>query len=516
MKRPVLIADGQEIRRGRLADGLAACGVEVEQVGDGASALELALSRLPTLVIADIDLPLVDAPKLAEIMRANPRTRAARFVFVGDGARFVNRCGPGDVLLPADSAMEDIVATVKAELEILRRLTPLMGVLGRGEPPSGNFPDLSLPEVLHCLHVWKRSGRLEIQRKGGDDGQECASLWLMDGELVEAELGETTGRKALYRVLEWEQGRFALDPSATHTKRFPLGPLRPMLLEGLRQNSEGRRLAAQMPSLEAEVRLRVRAADLPSILHPLTREVLSLLEVHGSVLEVVDNCSYPDYQVLRTLSTLADRQIVHLGKGRTRVQHDHALFDDHQVRRLCELALSEPVRSGRADLKLLVAASCPAALADFAGVLRGIPGASLAPGFDVDAHSGLAIEDQFGPLGRLELDADVGIEFLHVPIRKELAPLWPIAGARALGSLFLLSGSVGEAAARVQPTVDALRCLPHSRIFNLFLFQKGALSARELGENMSLIDEASLFMVPLEGDRAPMSLLRSVFSRIVP
>ena len=52
-------------------------------------------------------------------------------------------------------------------------------------------------------------------------------------------------------------------------------------------------------------------------------------------------------------------------------------------RRLCELALSEPVRSGRADLKLLVAASGPAALADFAGVLRAIPGASLAPGFDL-------------------------------------------------------------------------------------------------------------------------------------
>ena len=143
MKRPVLIADGQEIRRGRLADGLAACGVEVEQVGDGASALELALSRRPTLVIADMDLPLVDAPKLAEIMRANPRTRAARFVFLGDGARFVNSCGPGDVLLPADSAMEDLVATVKAELEILQRLTPLMGVLEREEQPSGNFPDPS-------------------------------------------------------------------------------------------------------------------------------------------------------------------------------------------------------------------------------------------------------------------------------------------------------------------------------------------------------------------------------------
>jgi hypothetical protein len=117
----------------------------------------------------------------------------------------------------------------------------------------------------------------------------------------------------------------------------------------------------------------------------------------------------------------------------------------------------------------------------------------------------------------VECDEGVAIELINVPIAEDLAPLWPTAGSGALGTLFLLSGSVGQAASNVQPMNDALRRLPRSRIFNLYLFHKDEpISASELGENISLIDEASLFMLPLEGGKRPLALIRSVFSRVVP
>jgi len=76
---------------------------------------------------------------------------------------------------------------------------------------------------------------------------------------------------------------------------------------------------------------------------------------------------------------------------------------------------------------------------------------------------------------------------------------------------------VGAAVSLVQPMSDALRRLPRSRIFNLFLFHKDErISPSELGENLSLIDEAALFVLPLEGGKTPLALLRSVFARVVP
>ena len=49
----------------------------------GAAALEAALADVPDAVIAPLDLSLIDAPKLAEILRANPRAQGVRFIFLG-------------------------------------------------------------------------------------------------------------------------------------------------------------------------------------------------------------------------------------------------------------------------------------------------------------------------------------------------------------------------------------------------------------------------------------------------
>src|SRR5690606_7043150 len=108
------------------------------------------------------------------------------------------------------------------------------------------------------------------------------------------------------------------------------------LAEGRRQLDEWQRLAPRLPSLDAPVRLRVARDALPPVLHPLTQEVLAGIERTGRVGDVVDRCSQPDYQVLRTLHTLAERGIVEF--GRTRIPAPdaiaHVLFGEAQVRRL--------------------------------------------------------------------------------------------------------------------------------------------------------------------------------------
>jgi CheY-like chemotaxis protein len=509
----ILLADGQASRRRRLVDAFHASDVEVEAVGDGASALELALSERPELVVAETELPLVEAPKLAEILRANPRTRAARFVFMGGGSRTQESAGLSDVFLPREASIADIVSAARAEFAIQKRLSELNRVVERQERLCGRFPDLPLLEVMHCLHVWQCSGRLDIRCTGKPDGCGRASVWLLEGQVVDAELGDAQGRKALYRLMGWDRGEFVLDPTGMPAKRRPLAPLRPLLREGTRQLTELGRLADQLPPWNAAVALRVHAAELPSILHPLTQEVLSLLEQYDMVGDVVDHCSYPDYQVLRTLGTLADRQILEFGTDAVHGGGETGLFDAQQIRRLSEWALIGPVQSSEADLKLLVAASCPSALADFVGLLGSIPGVSLSPGFD----SGAADVGSLEPIGRLDNPGGIGIEFVNVPTGEDMAPLWPVVGSGALGTLFVLSGAVAEAASRVQPMVDALRRQPRNRMFNLYLYQKGeAISPAELGENLSLIDEASLFVLQLEGGKSPAALLRRVFARVVP
>ena len=63
----------------------------------------------------------------------------------------------------------------------------------------------------------------------------------------------------------------------------------------------------------------------------------------------------------------------------------------------------------------------------------------------------------------------------------------------------------------------SLRELPRSRVFHVVLLQKDQrISPDELRDNLSLIDEASLFLLPLESPEKAAVLLREMFARVLP
>ena len=146
-------------------------------------------------------------------------------------------------------------------------------------------------------------------------------------------------------------------------------------------------------------------------------------------------------------------------------------------------------------------------------MLRPIPGVALAPAME----AGRVARDAIAPLGTVRIDERHAIELVHVPSAPRFAPLWARAAHGALGVVFLLSGAVGEAATRLAPMVRAVHALPRPRVFHAALLGKGERpSPDELRENLSLIDEGSLFLIPLEPSKEPSTLLARLFARIVP
>src|SRR5258706_12553263 len=83
----VLIADGDADRGRKIAVACRTLGVEVRAASHGAAALEIALAEKPTAMVAQVALPLIDGTRLAEILHANPHTRAMRMLFIDDGER---------------------------------------------------------------------------------------------------------------------------------------------------------------------------------------------------------------------------------------------------------------------------------------------------------------------------------------------------------------------------------------------------------------------------------------------
>ncbi len=72
----------------------------------------------------------------------------------------------------------------------------------------------------------------------------------------------------------------------------------------------------------------------------------------------------------------------------------------------------------------------------------------------------------------------------------------------------MLHDPVADARPRDQPLLD---------VVHVVMLDPGErFSPDELRNNLSLIEDASLFLLPMEPDKDPSSLLRSLFARIVP
>jgi hypothetical protein len=62
-----------------------------------------------------------------------------------------------------------------------------------------------------------------------------------------------------------------------------------------------------------------------------------------------------------------------------------------------------------------------------------------------------------------------------------------------------------------------MRGLPRARLLHLLLKKPGENDlAQEIRRNVDLAEESTLVLLPLEGRREPVELLRGAFSRLLP
>ena len=112
----VLIADGDAERGRRIAEACAARGLACQLAAHGGSALELALDDVPRVLVSQLDLPLIDGPRLASILRTNPRTRALHVLYLADRSEQADHSDLAERVFPAAVDPEVVAGCVQATL----------------------------------------------------------------------------------------------------------------------------------------------------------------------------------------------------------------------------------------------------------------------------------------------------------------------------------------------------------------------------------------------------------------
>jgi CheY-like chemotaxis protein len=506
----VLIADGDAARARAVAMACRSLGIDVRMAMHGAAALEIALAHKPAAMVVQAALPLIDGTRLAQILHTNPHTCGMRVLFISDpGAETAQP--PLGHMIPGEADPETIARFIEALLRDKNpEPTPAEAGVLRGAPGvEGKLAQVSLGELIELFHVNRKTGVIEV-RQGGGRRAASGRIDLIDGDVVQARIGSVAGEKALYRLLAWRRGRFAFRELPIARERGGIErPTRALLREAQRQADEWRRTGSELPAPHARVALKVARSSLPSVLHPLTQEVLLSLELSSRVSELLDRCSFPDYQVLRTLQTLIRRGMVELRTDTATPEPPAGgLFGAALAARLRDWLDQGRLRDTAAvDAKLVVFASDPEASRTFASLLTRLPGVE---------HTPRAGAGEIAPVVRVPVDEEVAIELFEVPAAPRYAAIWPVAAHGALATLFVHGGGIDASVAALRLAVEQVGALPRARCFHVLLDEKSKKSVGALCEKLGLFDDRHAFAIsPERPDQAPAAL-RELLTRLLP
>ncbi len=292
----ILIADADQKTVVRIEEALEDLDVHVSVAADGAQALERALSVRQDLFVFGESLPVIDTPKLVEILRNNPRTAGVPIVLVREG---------GGAASFADAVLAKPVVKQQAVDAVLRFAFRISAVAEGGDRLAGSLSEIPMADLLQLIRANRREGMLEVQ------GEPTGTLWIRKGEVVDARAGKAEGMKAFLRLLERDSGRFVFKSARVGRAEAITLPLDALLLEGARQRDEVDRLRADRPLSGRLVLLRDLSA-LPQGLHPVHREILLLVEFYGSPEDIVENARVPDLEAHHALRSLLDAGLVGL------------------------------------------------------------------------------------------------------------------------------------------------------------------------------------------------------------
>src|SRR5512138_463420 len=413
--RKILNADPGTVRA--LGPALRQRGYQVHAARDGARALQVAILRFPDLVLFDERCPLLDARTFARILRTNPRTERIPVVLCGESLD-ADRARLGTYLRKPFN-LDEVLARIE---QIFRRLDAAKAVTGESREIEGNLAQIPLVDLLQILAVNRKSGRLAIDREG-----ERAEIALDAGRVVDARMGSAAGEKALYRVLTRREGQFAFVPGAADGEPRIERKVEELVLEGLRQADEVARLLPTLPQPGDLLELAVHPSEIPAGLHPVTEEVVALLDRKRRFDDLVDACHASDLEAMRALLALLERGYARRSGRAPEPAEAAPLLAPHELHALRARIVRGRSSGAQTVGKIVLAGGGPLARRAALARFQAVPGWRAVP-----AQGG------FGTVGRLSLGDGVRVDVTGIPGDRAELPLWRPFASGAIGALVLL------------------------------------------------------------------------------
>lgn len=426
----VLLAEPDKESAKTLGLALKDRGMEVLYAKDGPVALQKALEGDPDVIVTEIVLPLLNAVKIAQILKSNPKAREVPIVFLSSGdinPAYLPYFQNSVIKKPYN--LDEVLTRIDASL---RKSETAMEVQDEAKEIEGNLAQMSLVDILQIFSMNKKSGALVVRR---EETFEEGMIFLQSGEIINATAGIAKGEKALYRLLGWSSGKFEYIPKNFNPGENIGKAMDSLLMEGMRQLDEWKRMAAEFPPVDATVILKIDPSRIPKNLRPMTKEVISLLSYYKKVEDVINNSTSSDYDVMMTINALLSKGVIGISAAAgAKDKKAEPLLTAEEAFAIKE-SLGAPFREGyNMDIvKIPVFCNHVDHAKVLSDVLSDMGGFSLEKDFFRDGSNGQFI----GELGRIKASDNITLLFIVFPTDLSASPLWPSLLGDAIGALLL-------------------------------------------------------------------------------
>ena len=201
---------------------------------------------------------------------------------------------------PASQALSDLDAKQRLEATGQRHRT-----VPQGKPMSGAIDEIPLPDLIQLLSTSRKSGVLAVTSDLG-----VGRIYFRKGQIYYGTINDSFDlppRKALFRLLTWTQGNFELEPPDEKAVLEEITEsTSALLVEGMRQIDETRRLEQELPPRTATLTLTQPLQPPLRRLSPVDLDVLQLVHNLGTIGAVLDQCAHTDLDTFGSLKKLLD------------------------------------------------------------------------------------------------------------------------------------------------------------------------------------------------------------------
>lgn len=192
---------------------------------------------------------------------------------------------------------------------------------------QGSLKELPLPDIIQLVSVSGKTGKFTLTRDA-DRG----FIYLKNGQMVHATIGELVGEEAIYSLAIWNHGEFQFSPGEDSDRQTITKSNTNLLMEAARRLDEWRVLSKKIPSVDYVPELHARENRHEQVtLNPQEWMLITKIDGRRSIVEIGRALNLSSFDVAKILYGMITGELVALKK---KVDRD----PDHENGELVDLA----------------------------------------------------------------------------------------------------------------------------------------------------------------------------------